>query len=121
MRTQGKWRSGRRKVQSEIKGAVRPFTVAMDYDDTFTTCPETWTRVFIVLREAGADVVCVTSRRPDMPVTDFPGRVVYCSGRPKAEVAREHGYEIKVWIDDQPEYIGVNPERLFLKQLAGVL
>lgn len=106
--------------ESDIKGAVRPFTIAMDYDDTFTSCRETWTNVIQILRVAGARVVCVTSRRPEMLVTDFPGEVFYCSGRSKAEVAREHGLEIKVWIDDQPEYIGIGPEKLMLKTLMGV-
>jgi hypothetical protein len=104
---------------SEIIGAVRPFGVSVDYDDTFTSCPETWTKVINVLREAGANVVCVTSRTPQMKVTDFPGEVFYCSGRPKREVMHEHRVDIHVWIDDQPEYIGQDPNRLLLKALVG--
>jgi len=105
---------------SEIIGAVRPFGVSVDYDDTFTSCPETWTRVIGVLREAGARVVCVTSRYPEMVVDDFPGEVFYCSGRPKREVMHENQVDIHVWIDDQPEYIGQDPNRLLLKSLAGI-
>ena len=105
---------------SDIIGAVRPFGVSVDYDDTFTSCPETWTKVINVLRDAGAYVCCVTSRMPEMKVSDFPGEVFYCSGRPKREVMREHRVDIHVWIDDQPEYIGQDPQRLMLKSLVGV-
>ena len=38
---------------SEMKEAVRPMGVAIDYDDTFTTCVDTWTEVIDVLRGAG--------------------------------------------------------------------
>jgi len=102
--------------ESAIKNAIRPFGVAIDYDDTFSSCRETWTNVINVLRRAGANVVCVTSRKPEMTILDFPGEVYYCSGRPKAEVMHENGVDIHVWIDDQPEYIGQNPERKALKQ-----
>jgi hypothetical protein len=105
---------------SDIIGAVRPFGVSVDYDDTFTSCPETWTKVIDVLRSAGARVVCVTSRYPEMKVTDFPGEVFYCSGRPKREVMHELRIDIHVWIDDQPEYIGQDPNRLLLKNIAGI-
>lgn len=108
--------------ESAIKDAVRPFGVAVDYDDTFTSCRETWTSVIAVLRRAGANVVCVTSRdKSKHPVSDFPGEVFYCSGRPKAEVMHENGVEIHVWIDDQPEYIGQNPQRRALKQAFGII
>jgi len=106
--------------ESQIKSAVRPFMIAMDYDDTFTSCPETWTSVINVLRRAGAHVVCVTSRTPEMKVRDFPGNVFYCSGKPKSQAMHEQGIEIKIWIDDQPEYIGENPDRLLLKNLTGI-
>jgi len=106
--------------ESQIKNAVRPFGISIDYDDTFTSCRETWTAVINVLRSAGAKVVCVTSRKPEMVVRDFPGEVFYCSGRPKRQVMYENGVDIHVWIDDQPEYIGEDPNRLLLKGLIGI-
>jgi hypothetical protein len=83
---------------SEIKNA----------DDTFSACPETWTKVIEVLRAAGAQVVCVTYREPKLKITDFPGEVFYTAGRPKAQFMEDQflSYEIRVWIDDQPELIG---------------
>jgi len=102
---------------SEIKGAVRPFCVAVDYDDTFSTCPETWTKVIETLRAAGAKVFCVTFRHPTMPVEDFPGEVFYTSGQFKAAYMHALMQEVHVWIDDRPELIGGNPERLMIENL----
>lgn len=102
---------------SEIKGAVRPFCVAVDYDDTFSTCPETWTGVINVLRAAGANVFCVTFRKPSMPVTDFPGKVYYTGGVLKAEYMHEIQQDVHVWIDDRPELIGEYPERRMFREM----
>ena len=100
---------------SEISESVRPFGIAIDYDDTFTTDPEAWAKVIDVLTEAGAKVVCVTSRGPNEPITDFPGQVFYTSGDLKAEFMAKQfvNYEIKIWIDDMPEHIGPPPEIKF--------
>ena len=81
---------------SEIIGAVRPFCVAVDYDDTFSTCPKTWTKVIDVLRAAGALVFCVTFRPPTMPVTDFPGVVYYTAGQLKADFMHEMKQDVHV-------------------------
>ena len=105
---------------SEIKGAVRPFAVAVDYDDTFTSCPETWTKVIEVLRSAGANVFCVTFRGTDTPITDFPGEVFYTSGRKKWEYMHERQVDVHVWIDDWPALIGENPEHAGLRASMGL-
>ncbi|NEU94804.1 hypothetical protein [Bradyrhizobium uaiense] len=102
---------------SEIRGAVRPFCVAIDYDDTFSTCPETWGKVIEVLRQAGARVFCVTFRRPDMVVTDFPGEVFYTAGRLKADFMHDLKQDVHVWVDDRPELIGENPERRRFREI----
>lgn len=105
---------------SDIKDAVRPFGVAIDYDDTFTSCPETWGKVVDVLRSAGARVVCVTYRTPDRSVTDFPGEVFYSAGTPKAEYMHAAQVDIHVWIDDQPHLIGMNPESRAMREAIGL-
>jgi len=97
---------------SELKSAVRPYGIAVDYDDTFTTCPETWTRVIETLRSAGANVFCVTFRGTDTPVTDFPGPVYYTSGQPKWQYMHAQEVDVHIWIDDWPALIGENPERV---------
>lgn len=103
---------------SEITGAVRPFCVAVDYDDTFSTCPVTWSKVIDVLRAAGANVFCVTFRPPSMPVSDFPGQVHYTSGQLKADFMHELRQDVHVWIDDRPELIGENPERRIFREMV---
>ena len=90
---------------------VRPIGIAIDYDDTFTSCPETWTKVINVLREAGANVFCVTFRSPETPVTDFPGEVHYTSGRKKWAYVHDNRIDVHIWVDDQPDLIGENPMR----------
>jgi hypothetical protein len=97
---------------SEIKDQVTPFCVAVDYDNTFDSCPETWTKVINTLREAGANVFCVTYRKPTMPVTDFPGEVFYTAGKPKWQHMHDIGQRVNVWIDDWPALIGEDPMRI---------
>jgi hypothetical protein len=104
---------------SELKEAVRPYGIAIDYDDTFSTCPETWGKVIDVLRAAGAHVFCVTFRTPDRVVTDFPGEVFYTAGRQKWEYMHDQQVDVHIWIDDQPALIGENPYRVaFMAGLA---
>ncbi len=102
---------------SEIKGAVRPFCVAVDYDDTFTTCPETWRKVIAALVAAGTKVFCVTFRPPTTPIYDFPGEVFYTSGQLKADYMHALKQDVHVWIDDRPELIGENPERRMFREM----
>lgn len=106
--------------ESQIKGAVRPFGVAIDYDDTFTSCPETWSKVVGVLREAGARVMCVSFRKPTATITDFPGEVFYTSGQKKAEYMHDQQIEVHVWIDDQPHLIGIDPLKRELREAFGL-
>lgn len=96
---------------SDIKNSARTFIVAMDYDDTFTSCPETWSDVIGVLQKAGAEVVCVTFRDKTTPVSNFPGRVYYTGGMAKWKFMHQQGVEVRIWIDDQPALIGENPYR----------
>jgi hypothetical protein len=90
---------------------VRPIGIAIDYDDTFSSCPETWTKVIEVLRGAGANVFCITMRFPNCPVRDFPGTVHYSCGQLKWEFAEENGIDVHIWIDDWPRMIGEHPSR----------
>lgn len=103
---------------SQIIGAVRPFCIAIDYDDTFTACPETWRKVIATLCAAGARVFCVTFRPPTMPVYDFPGEVFFTSGQLKAEYMHALKQDVHVWIDDRPELIGENPQRRAFREMV---
>src|SRR5262252_7188038 len=102
-------RATKEVAMSEMREAVRPMGVAIDYDDTFTVCPETWTEVCEVLRQNNARVFCVTSRTPEMKITDFVGEVFYTSGQPKAEYMQAQGVDVHIWIDDMPWLIGMSP------------
>lgn len=81
-------------------------TVAIDYDETFTTCRETWTKIIELLRTSGATVFCISARFPNCPITDFPGTVYYACGQAKGEYAEDNGLKVDVWIDDWPSCIG---------------
>jgi hypothetical protein len=102
--------------RSEMKTAVRPLGIAIDYDDTFTTCKETWTKVIEVLRASRANVFCVTFRDPSTPVTDFPGKVYYTGGKRKWQYMYDNQIDVHIWIDDWPALIGENPYRMALHE-----
>lgn len=85
--------------------------VCIDYDGTFTTMPGVWKTIAEMLRANGANVFCITSRFPNVPVNDFPGEVHYACGQPKWEFAHEHDIQVDIWIDDQPQTVGEHPER----------
>lgn len=81
----------------------------MDYDGTFTANPQAWTRIIEILQAAGADVICITSRFPNVPITDMPVPVYYSCGQPKWEFAQERDLKVDIWIDDIPFCIGGPP------------
>lgn len=85
--------------------------VAIDYDNTITTNPEAWLKVIDVLKEFGADVICISSRFPNVPIPKLPVATYYACGQPKWEFAFENGLEVDIWIDDIPSCIGDHPER----------
>jgi len=108
-------------------------TVAIDYDETFTTCRKTWTAVIELLRQSGANVICISARFPNCPIPDFPGQVYYACGQLKGEYAEDNGIKVDVWIDDWPSCIGevahrrgvqspqsVQRRQLFNRMMAGL-
>src|SRR5260370_343200 len=85
--------------------------IALDHDGTFTALPQAWTQAIEIFRKSGANVFCITSRFPNVPVVGFPGEVHYTCGQPKWEWAYENGILVDIWIDDWPSCIGEHPER----------
>lgn len=85
--------------------------IALDHDGTFTALPEQWTQAIEIFRAAGANVFCITSRFPNVPIVGFPGHVYYTCGQPKWEWAHENGIHVDIWIDDMPSCIGDHPDR----------
>lgn len=78
--------------------------IALDYDDTYTRDPDGWDQVVAFLRSRGHTFVCVTGRSetayprgraPDMPFVFAPDQM-------KSGAAHRAGYNVDVWIDDNP-------------------
>lgn len=86
-------------------------TIALDHDGTYTTDPAAWTKCIEIWRAAGFEVICITSRFPNVPLPPLPIPVHYTCGQPKWEWAHEHGMQVDIWIDDWPSCIGEHPER----------
>ncbi len=99
--------------------------VAIDYDQTFSADPSTWTAVIRLLRAAGHDVVCVTGRE-DKPfwadnvreafakhgLADLP--IVFAGMHWKREAAKAAGWDVNIWIDDRPDAVALpNPATLY--------
>jgi hypothetical protein len=85
--------------------------ICVDYDDTFTSNPEVWTKIIEIMRAAGANVFCISLRFPNVPIHDFPGEVHYASGQLKWEFAEANGIKVDIWIDDWPAVIGDRGDR----------
>lgn len=83
--------------------------VAIDYDRTFNSDPDLWSRVISVIRECGYEVVCITGRREPPGEHEPPlpeGVEVICAPDSyKAIAAADAGLNINIWIDDMPGYI----------------
>ncbi len=89
--------------------------IAIDYDKTFTTDPDMWCKVIIILEDAGHDVVCVSSRFNNYENMEELGHnlprhmnIVFCDHNAKAEVMKKRGTPVDIWIDDDPYTIDPN-------------
>lgn len=85
--------------------------IAIDFDNTYTLNPGAWKQCIVILQAAGADVICISSRFPNVPISGIPVPVYYSCGQLKWEFAYEHGIEVDIWIDDIPSCIGERPDR----------
>lgn len=87
-------------------------TVAVDWDDTYTTDMELWTKVVEMFLAYEWKVVCITGRRCTLESTQeircwLPSSVElhYSYDQPKLDYAKEHGIDVDVWIDNDPMII----------------
>jgi hypothetical protein len=80
---------------------------AIDYDHTYHADEPAWNEAIAVFRRHGHDFICVTGRNPETEALqremDMP--VLYSPGKYKRQTAEEAGYEVDVWIDDNPGII----------------
>ncbi len=79
--------------------------IALDYDGTYTRCPEIWNRFIADAVTAGHEVICATMRHASEHVNTIPCRVIYTSRRAKCQYLMSIGIEVDIWIDNDPLYI----------------
>jgi len=84
--------------------------IAIDYDQTYAADPETFNKVISLFQEAGHTVICVTGRSEDMgePVMKSIGKIVpviFAGKEWKNEAAKKRGYDVNIWIDDNPSMV----------------
>ncbi len=100
---------------------------AIDYDDTYSAQPELWTCLLRKIQAAGLKAICATNRadtetnRQEL-FAALEGRVidiVYCGGY-KSRACRAKGYEVRVWIDNDPR-VDRPPAPLWWCKLVGGL
>jgi len=79
--------------------------IAIDYDETFSSDPETFLKIIKVFQEAGHTCYCVTARsdsRCDV-VRDATGiQVIPTSQKAKSKECYFESIDIDIWIDDDP-------------------
>jgi len=86
--------------------------IAIDYDDTFTRDTVLWRNFIELARNLGHEVICVTNRstppsqgkEQDLLPEDV--QIVCADNRFKRVAALQAGYQIDIWIDDNPGSIG---------------
>ncbi len=89
--------------------------IAIDYDNTFTRDPDFWSRFVVSGRAADHTFVMVTGRvaaglmgREVLEATRALALpVVFAGSQWKRDAARDRGWLPDVWIDDSPEYVGI--------------
>ena len=86
--------------------------ISIDFDDTFTADPITWKWVIKLLQSSSHTVVCVTGRHGTQEDIDETSAalpagipVVFAGDEAKKDAAVLAGYDVNVWIDDQPARI----------------
>ena len=87
-------------------------TFAIDFDGTFTACPELWKSFIANVISLGHRVIIVTARqstpenRSDvgdfLDQNDFKLRVFYTSHSSKIWFMQRQGIKVDIWIDDDP-------------------
>lgn len=103
---------------------MRPaFTVAIDFDETFTADVEAWTEVIQSLQKYGHRVVCISARRNELSHQQelrkaLPAGVdiLLSYGTPKRLYAKSQGVLPDIWIDDMPEAI---PSKQDMERMCG--
>lgn len=103
-----------RQVISRVGSAlVKPLTIGLDYDNTFTADPKLWSTFVNLARSLGHRVIIVTARRETQENVDDINAmldhwgcqmmVVFSSLGSKLHAVEKRGIKVDIWIDDDPE------------------
>jgi hypothetical protein len=82
--------------------------VAIDFDHTISANEYAWLNVIDTMKQSGFQVIVVTYRKPDCDPHElnFLKKHVYdilfTGQRNKKQFCLERGYEVDVWVDDEP-------------------
>lgn len=83
--------------------------VSIDYDGTFTADPEIWTEIIKLLQARGHQVICTTNRRAESPGSQEVRNnlealvpIVFAGNQFKRDAAKQQGWKVDVWMDDNP-------------------
>lgn len=77
--------------------------IAIDYDHTYSADSKFWKIVIGLGRNYGHEFVMVTGREPEDKITitcNIP--IVYAGDELKRKAAKKAGYDVDIWIDDEP-------------------
>lgn len=86
--------------------------IAFDFDGTITEDPVLFGSFVTLAQGRGHTVIIVTSRAESMgkEVRDLCGKwgipIIYAGKAWKRDAAIRAGYQVDVWADDMPEYVG---------------
>lgn len=78
--------------------------IALDYDGTYTRDPKLWNGFVSSVKSAGHEVVCFTMRTP-FETINMPCLVIYTSRKAKAKYAVDAGFQVDIWIDNDPLFL----------------
>ena len=92
--------------------------LAIDYDDTYTLDPGFWKEVFASAKSRGHEIFMVTMRHHvDSIDADIPPEDIYYTNcAAKRKYMEDRGFEMDVWIDDNPKYVE-NPKVLRYEEI----
>lgn len=110
-----------------MKHEKKNIIVAVDYDETFSTSPESMHKSLSALKKAGYHIVGVTWRNryqlvEDELYTDVCEAILYCAGNAKRKELFVHYPAFKyhvIWLDDKPEAVLESYEDLYGGKLEG--
>lgn len=90
-------------------------TFAIDFDDTFTACPDLWSGFITESKELGHSWYLVTSRRnspenvekieAELAHWGCEMPIIFCNLKSKFDTMQARGLKVSIWIDDAPHAI----------------